>query len=110
MGQALSGAAKTKVKIDVISDVVCPWCYIGKRRLEGALKLFKAQYPALPQPEVRWWPFQLNPEMPAEGIDRGTYLEQKFGSANVTAIYARVTAAGVKIRGRLSRRPAAVRA
>jgi len=86
--------AKAALTIDVISDVVCPWCYIGKRRLEGALELYRKQHPASPEPEVRWWPFQLNPEMPAEGIDRGTYLEQKFGSANVTSIYARVTAAG----------------
>ncbi|MBM3347750.1 MAG: DsbA family oxidoreductase [Betaproteobacteria bacterium] len=85
--------AKAALSIDVISDVVCPWCYIGKRRLEGALRLYREQHPGSPAPEVRWWSFQLNPDMPAAGIDRGTYLEQKFGTANMAVIYARVAAA-----------------
>lgn len=60
--------------IDVISDVICPWCFIGKRRLEKALGL-------LGQPvSVRWHPFQLNPDMPSEGIDRKSYRIKKFGS------------------------------
>jgi predicted DsbA family dithiol-disulfide isomerase len=58
--------------IDVISDVICPWCFIGKRRLEKAL----GDRPA----RVRWHPFQLNPDMPREGIDRESYRIQKFGS------------------------------
>lgn len=58
--------------IDVISDVICPWCFIGKRRLEKAL----AGRPAT----VRWHPFQLNPDMPPEGIDRREYRIRKFGS------------------------------
>ncbi len=58
--------------IDVISDVICPWCLIGKRRLEKAL----GDRPAT----VRWHPFQLNPDMPREGIDRKTYRTTKFGS------------------------------
>ncbi|MEQ1753286.1 MAG: DsbA family oxidoreductase [Micropepsaceae bacterium] len=63
------------MQIDVISDTVCPWCYIGKRRLESALRL-------RPQMsfEIRWRPFQLDPAMPAEGVDRKTHLEHKFGS------------------------------
>ena len=63
------------MQIDVISDTVCPWCYIGKRRLESALRL-------RPQMsfEIRWRPFQLNPSMPVEGVDRKTHLEHKFGS------------------------------
>ncbi|TAK47127.1 MAG: DsbA family oxidoreductase [Xanthobacteraceae bacterium] len=61
--------------IDVISDVVCPWCYIGKRRLEKALALV----PDLAI-EVRWRPYFLNPWIPREGIDRATYLTTKFGS------------------------------
>ena len=58
--------------IDVISDVICPWCFIGKRRLEKALNGRPAK--------VRWHPFQLNPDMPREGIDRKTYRIKKFGS------------------------------
>jgi len=61
--------------IDVFSDVVCPWCFIGKRRLEKALALV----PDVPV-EVRWRPYFLNDWVPREGIDRKTYLEAKFGS------------------------------
>jgi predicted DsbA family dithiol-disulfide isomerase len=77
--------------IEVVSDVVCPWCYIGKRQLEALL----AELPADERPVVRWHPFQLNPELPAAGIDRRAYLEAKFGGAERAAqIYARVRAAG----------------
>lgn len=62
------------VRIDVYSDVVCPWCYVGKRRLERALAVFGG--PA----QVVWRPFQLNPTMPKDGMDRTAYLEAKFGS------------------------------
>lgn len=60
--------------IDVYSDVVCPWCYVGKRRLERALTEFGGDV------RVTWRPFQLNPTMPKEGMDRTAYLEAKFGS------------------------------
>ena len=63
------------MKIEVASDVVCPWCYIGKKRLEKALALI----PDI-KPEVRWLPFQLNPGLPAEGIPRAEYRKAKFGS------------------------------
>jgi predicted DsbA family dithiol-disulfide isomerase len=82
------------LSIDIISDLVCPWCFIGKRRLEAALALYRAQHPERPEPVVRWWPYQLNPDLPAEGIDRSDYLEQKFGPASVAQIYARVAAVG----------------
>ncbi len=81
------------LRIDVVSDVVCPWCYIGKRKLEAALQLPGAD--ALPPVALRWHPFQLNPELPAEGVSRKAYLEQKFGGAQrASEIYARVRAAG----------------
>ena len=54
--------------IDIVSDVVCPWCYIGKRKLEAALELPGAA--DLPPVEVRWHPFQLNPDLPQEGVSR----------------------------------------
>jgi len=62
------------LQLDIYSDTVCPWCFIGKRRLERALE-------ARPQPNivVRWRAFQLNPGMPPEGMDRQAYLRAKFG-------------------------------
>jgi predicted DsbA family dithiol-disulfide isomerase len=65
-------------RIDVISDVICPWCYIGKRHLEAALDILEQQHLRF---TVAWHPFQLNPEMPREGVDRAQYRLAKFGSA-----------------------------
>src|SRR5258707_4320 len=62
--------------IDVISDVICPWCFIGKRRLEKAVAAIEGQH----EVRVRWLPFQLNPTMPREGISRQEYRTRKFGS------------------------------
>jgi predicted DsbA family dithiol-disulfide isomerase len=79
--------------IDVISDVVCPWCYIGKRRLEAALGPDAAA-----RPSVRWHPFQLNPDLPAGGIERRGYLDAKFGGPErAREIYARVEAVGREV-------------
>ncbi len=79
--------------IDIVSDVVCPWCYIGKRKLQAALALPEAA--GLPVAELRWHPFQLNPDIPAQGISRKQYLEDKFGGPQRAAeIYERVRAAG----------------
>lgn len=64
-------------RIDVISDVICPWCYIGKRQLERALDILEKDKIHL---AVAWHPFQLNPDMPAEGIEREKYRIAKFGS------------------------------
>jgi predicted DsbA family dithiol-disulfide isomerase len=61
--------------IAIYSDLICPWCYIGKRRMEEALR----QLPAETQVSRSWHPFQLNPEMPAEGLDRKMYRSRKFG-------------------------------
>ena len=84
-------------QIDVISDVVCPWCYIGQRRLAEAL----ANLPegdAARRAIVRWHPFQLNPDLPQAGLPRSTYLEDKFGGPERAAqIYARVSAAGATV-------------
>jgi predicted DsbA family dithiol-disulfide isomerase len=62
------------VKLDIISDPICPWCYIGKTNLDKAL----LQFPDHPF-VMEWHPFQLNPDMPAAGMDRREYLETKFG-------------------------------
>ncbi len=81
------------MQIDIIYDPVCPWCYIGKRRLEQALRL---------RPNVeattRWRPFLLNPEMPPDGIDRTAYLMNKFGSeARVRRTYGAIAEAGQSV-------------
>ena len=62
--------------VDVISDAICPWCYIGKRRLEKAIAALDDQHDV----QVRWHPFQLNQSMPKEGISRKEYRTNKFGS------------------------------
>jgi predicted DsbA family dithiol-disulfide isomerase len=64
------------VTIDIVSDVVCPWCYVGKRRLERALGSMELES----APKIIWRPFQLNPGMPREGMDRKTQRVAKFGS------------------------------
>ncbi|WP_420858892.1 DsbA family oxidoreductase [Marivivens marinus] len=62
------------VKLDILSDPICPWCYIGKANLDRALEQV-GDHPFI----VEWHPFQLNPDMPAEGMDRRAYMEAKFG-------------------------------
>src|SRR3979490_1760715 len=92
------------LKIDIVSDVVCPWCYIGKGRIENALALV----PDVPV-EVRWRPFFLNSWVPREGISRDEYLTAKFGSVEAyKGIAGRVVAAageeGLTYRPELVRR------
>ena len=85
------------ITLDILSDPICPWCYIGKANLDRALEA---------RPEhaltIQWHPFQLNPDMPEGGMDRREYLETKFGGKeNAVRIYARIAgaaeAAGLKI-------------
>jgi predicted DsbA family dithiol-disulfide isomerase len=85
------------VKLDILSDPICPWCLIGKAQLERALEA-RPDHPFV----IEWHPFQLNPDMPAEGVDRRTYLEEKFGGKErAVQIYARIAqnaeAAGITI-------------
>ena len=84
------------MNIDIISDVVCPWCYIGKRQIEAALALYAQRNPGAEKPHVAWRPFQLNPQLPVEGMSRQDYVVQKFGAARSKDIYARVAAVGVE--------------
>jgi len=81
--------------IDVVSDVVCPWCYVGKRRLERALALLAVQHPDV-EPEVQWHTFQLNPDLAPEGMARADYVSRKFGD-EAGAIYDRVAAVGKEV-------------
>ncbi len=77
------------IRLDIFSDPVCPWCYIGKAYLDRALEA-RGDHPF----QIEWHPFQLNPDMAPGGMDRATYLEAKFGGkAQAVAIYARVEAA-----------------
>ena len=76
--------------VDVVSDVVCPWCYLGKRRLELALEQAEDI-----EVEVRWRPFQLDPTIPDEGVDREDYFREKFGDlTRVAAIHERLKELG----------------
>ena len=84
------------VRIEVFSDVVCPWCFIGKRRLEEALRRLAAAAPSSVPPRVDWRAFQLNPWLPAQGMERSEYIGRKFGS-QAGGIYARVAAVGQQV-------------
>ena len=93
-------------RIDVISDVICPWCYIGKRQMEQALPILAADGIGL---SVQWHAFQLNPDMPAAGVDRAAYRAQKFGGPTRAReldekITAAAAAVGLSFRTDLMRR------
>jgi len=78
------------IKIDIVSDTVCPWCYIGKKRLDKAIEDYKGQ-----EFEINWHAFQLNPNMPIEGINRELYLSTKFGGKErADNIYEQIKIAG----------------
>jgi len=80
---------KDVLTVDVVSDVMCPWCYIGKRRLD------RAQVLAVDvEPVIRWRPFQLDATIPPEGIDRQDYLDRKFGRDRALEIYTQISETG----------------
>lgn len=84
----------TSLHIDVVSDIVCPWCFIGKRKLEQALTELGSTEPSLAV-ATRWHPFELNPDLPTEGIARASYVERKFGGRErAEQVYRRVQSAG----------------
>jgi predicted DsbA family dithiol-disulfide isomerase len=86
-------AART-LAVEVVSDAICPWCFISKRRMEQASRLLGDEL----HPDVRWRPFQLNPTMPKEGLDRRTYRTAKFGSwEHSQALDAQVAAVGTEV-------------
>ena len=77
------------IKLDILSDPICPWCYIGKTHLDRALEK-RPDHPF----SIEWHPFQLNPDMPREGMDRKAYLEAKFGGKGKAAeVYGRIAEA-----------------
>ena len=80
-----------RIHISVTSDFICPWCYIGEKRLARAIECL----PTGIEVQLQWLPFELNPDMPLEGMDRRTYLSRKFGSGErVRAIQAQTVLAG----------------
>jgi len=82
-----------KITIDIVSDVACPWCYVGKRKLEAAIKEWKGA-----PVEINWHPFQLDPTMPKEGMDGATYLKNKFGNSDrMNEITGRLTEVGKQV-------------
>lgn len=90
MSQSLSmQPVKKLITIDITSDTVCPWCFIGKRHLNKAMDASKDLYNF----QVRWHPFLLNPSAPKEGIEKTVYWKQKFGNENVEPIISRVSKA-----------------
>jgi predicted DsbA family dithiol-disulfide isomerase len=96
MAEDSAALAPASVHIEVVSDVVCPWCYIGKRRLEMALELTPNV-----AVDVNWRPYFLNSWIPREGIDRQTYLETKFGSAERYGVIAERVATAAAMEGLL---------
>lgn len=84
----------TTPTISVISDTICPWCYVGKRRLEEALRALKAEGLAF---DVEWRPYQLNPGMPEGGLDRADYRAAKFGAARSDALDLQMTQLGAQV-------------
>lgn len=74
--------------IAIYSDVICPWCFVGKRRLERALREVAAEA------SVTWLPFELNPDMPPEGVERTTYRARKFGTERSAELDANMTKLG----------------
>ncbi len=76
LSSAAPTTAITNLTIEVISDAICPWCWVGKRRLDRALAALSTEISAT----VTWRPFELNPDMPKEGLDRRAYRSRKFGS------------------------------
>ena len=76
---------KKSVHIEIYSDVICPWCLIGHHRLEQATKILDDI-----DIEVTWLPFELNPDMPAQGMDRKAYLEDKFGPERAREVYGHI--------------------
>lgn len=79
------------IKLDIISDVICPWCYIGKAHLDRALEA-NPDHPFT----IEWHPFQLNPTMPEDGMDRREYLEHKFGGKEgAIRVYGQIAEAAV---------------
>jgi predicted DsbA family dithiol-disulfide isomerase len=88
----LTPSAPDKMPLAIVSDIACPWCFIGKTRLETAL----ANHNLTERVAITWLPYELNPEMPAEGMDRTAYLDAKFGPGKRREIELRLSEAALE--------------
>ena len=80
------------MKIMIVSETICPWCYVGKRRFERALAARQEI-----ATEIEWRPFELNPQIPEEGLDRKVYMRAKFGGdERADEVYAGIRIAGLE--------------
>lgn len=85
----------TNFNISIVSDTVCPWCYIGKNKLERGISAYKSAHPNTSDTfTTTWLPFYLNPGAPKVGIDKRQYYKSKFGDAKAEMIFERLRAVG----------------
>jgi len=85
----------TQFDIEIVSDTVCPWCYVGKQKLEQAIKAYKELHPESNDTfSTTWMPFYLNPGAPKKGIDKAAYYKSKFGEDRTAMIFERLSQAG----------------
>lgn len=87
----VGGSEVKKIKVDITSDAICPWCYVGKRRLEKAIRQLDSNKVKV---EVEWHPFQLDPTLPAPGKDKLTHYQTKFGKERTAAMLPHMKAVG----------------
>jgi predicted DsbA family dithiol-disulfide isomerase len=89
-GRKMTATARTELRVDIVSDVMCPWCFIGKKNLEEASRIAEGV-----DLNISWRPYQLDPTIPQEGIDRRAYMIAKFGTEErLKTIHQRVEEAG----------------
>ncbi|CAN5602015.1 DsbA family oxidoreductase [soil metagenome] len=88
----MSEKRTASIQLDIYSDVICPWCYVGKARLDEALKTIGKSLNI----KTTWKPFELNPTMPVEGADRKEYMLKKFGTADFSNMHNRLSTAGAE--------------
>ena len=81
------------LKIDIVSDIVCPWCVIGFQNLKAAMDELQSELKF----EIFWKPYELHPEIPQEGYDKKLYMQQKFGSSNTRSPYEEITKVGESV-------------
>ncbi|KAL1961373.1 hypothetical protein VTO42DRAFT_101 [Malbranchea cinnamomea] len=87
----------TNFIIKIVSDTVCPWCYVGKKRLDKAISLYRAAHPesaSIDSFSITWLPFYLNPDAPRQGVDKQAYIEQRLGAERARMVHARLAQAG----------------
>lgn len=88
----MSEKRTASIQLDIYSDVICPWCYVGKARLDEALTTIGTKLNI----KTTWKPFELNPTMPNEGADRKEYMLKKFGTADLSGMQNRLSTAGAE--------------